>query len=167
MTDQYSLRRGQREDLPAIAQLLVTIWQQAYANFLPADFLHNMDPVRQQDRHRRYFEAGTTYWVVEDPSGKICGFTSYGPNRIEQVRVGLELYTLYVALEHQRLGLGKQLLDRVLTEAATIASSIAVSVMAANPYLGFYRKNDFETINEEMLDFGTFQEHTLILRKMI
>ncbi|MCB0630541.1 MAG: GNAT family N-acetyltransferase [Saprospiraceae bacterium] len=167
MSAGYEISRGQKEDIPALAKLLIYTWQQAYRDFLPLSFLEKMDVSRQEKRHQRYMDSGIRYWVVKDREGELCGFTSYGPNRFKQYFNVLELYTLYVAPAHQGNGLGTQLLEQVITENGERYDSIVVSVMSKNPYLGFYLKNDFAVIAEDEIDFGYFQVEGLILEREV
>ena len=79
---------------------------------------------------------------------------------------GMELYTLYVDVGHQRKGVGRTLLDAVEKDISK-GQSLAVSVFRNNPFQGFYRKHGFEVIGEETVDLGDVQEMAFIMSKHV
>ncbi len=136
------IRRGTYEDLPKIAALLVDTWQSGYRDFLPTTLLDNLTTDQQLKRHQRIFCSGTSYLVATTDSDQIAGFTSFGQVRSEKMLADVELYTLYVAMDHQRRGIGRQLLEAVICEISISYTSLGVIVMAENPYRSFYSKID-------------------------
>ena len=159
------IRQGNKDDIPAIAQLLIKTWSESYRGFLPHAFLDHLDLARQIKRHQSYFKKGISYLVAENNEGELLGFASYGESRFEQIDSELELYTLYVEPTFHGKGIGKQLLEAIIHTTQKEYHYLDVSVFARNPYLKFYMKHGFEKIGEEEVDFGEFVEAGLILRK--
>jgi len=128
-----SPQKGQERDLPEMVDLLIQTWKECYSDFLPASFLANMDPQKQLERHTRYFQANTPYYLIRNEAEQLVGFTSYGKNRNASSPSELELYTLYVDQAYQGKGWGGTLLGAILSEAKGSAQSLEVSVLQKNP----------------------------------
>ena len=60
------IRKGREEDIGPIATLLVHSWQYCYRSFLPPSFLDHLSVEKQIERHRRIFDSGVHYLVVQD-----------------------------------------------------------------------------------------------------
>ncbi|MEM6347627.1 MAG: GNAT family N-acetyltransferase [Bacteroidota bacterium] len=161
-----TIQKGTKDDLPAIAQLLVETWQSSYQGFMPAKLLKGLSIAKQTMRHQQYFEKGIQYWVVKNDAEVLLGFCSYGPCRNPAMQSPLELYTLYVDTQRQKRGIGSALLQKLVKTVKIEASSIGVSVFQRNPYRSFYQKNGFKTLGEAVIDLGGWQEDSLIMRKI-
>lgn len=158
------IRQGLADDIPQIAALLVTTWQEGYASFLPTSFLDAMEVDHQIRRHEKYLNSGAQYYVVEGAEGHLEGFGSYGKSRIAIPDSQTELFTLYVSMQQQGKGIGRRILERIVADMKA-NTPLDVLVMRNNPYREFYRKNGFEAIGEEEVDFVDFQEKGIILRR--
>jgi ribosomal protein S18 acetylase RimI-like enzyme len=68
---------------------------------------------------------------------------------VEFRRTGDELFLkkLYITPEHQRQGIGSQVI-RLLNEQATTAKSMALFVLRNNPAYRFYERHGFEVVQE-------------------
>ena len=152
----YSIRPLRKTELPAIVRLLIRIWQEQYHSFLPQAFLHNMDFDRQLQRHKSYVEKGASYLIAENQQEELLGFCSFGENRDAFPASKWELYTLYVAPEQQRKGIGKSLIDEMQKQFER-GEEVAVWVMKANPFRHFYEKRGFTLVGEKEVDFGDFE----------
>jgi ribosomal protein S18 acetylase RimI-like enzyme len=131
-----ALRDARRGDEPAVAELHVRSWQEAYRGIMPAEFLAALDPRERAERYE--FEAGeegpTTVLAVEvggegvgdDPSltnsvevrsgssptpfERILGFVTFAASR-DADGTGLgEIYALYVDPESYAGGIGRMLM---------------------------------------------------------
>lgn len=98
------------------------------------------------EQRRKRFEAlltGTgdtrTVFVAEDDAGKVVGFATCGASRGDDGTLTGELNSIYVLKEHQRSGIGRQLM---LTSARELRSrglkDMIVWVLAENPATRFY-----------------------------
>lgn len=157
------MRLGKTEDANAIAKLLVDTWQKCYQDFLPQSFLENLSAEKQTQRHLAKLENGIQYLVNEDHNNTLTGFASFGKSRDTELKTEMELYTLYVDSNHQRKGIGKSLLEKILKENKN--QSIGVLVMKQNPFLSFYLKNGFVITGKQEMDLGNFKTTNLIFKK--
>ncbi|MBS1677788.1 MAG: GNAT family N-acetyltransferase [Actinobacteria bacterium] len=110
------LRDARPGDEPAVADLHVRTWQDAYRGLIAAEFLDALDP---RERAARYtFAAGdptapTTVLAVEageDGDEAIAGFATFGPCRDEDAPGLGEVYALYVDPDRYRGGVGRLLM---------------------------------------------------------
>ena len=135
-------------DAAAIAEVYVETWRAAYAGILPADALARMSVASQIRQWRSLLSAGDAALVVTDPDGGpgdggsgIVGFGGYGPNRERNLPYSGEVYTLYVAPDHQNKGLGRRLLRAMFDELRGDGHDSAIIwVLARNPSRFFYER---------------------------
>ncbi len=110
--DEYSIKLGRPEDVPAIVGL--------EARWLAEDSTIGMLPVSAADVRAW---LGPFCWVAER-AGEIVGFAYATVDRSEGLAVipsgerYLRLEELYVLPDHRHRGVGSQLVHRVLAEAA-------------------------------------------------
>lgn len=117
-------------DAPAIADLHVATWKEAYSHLLPDDFFSDADV---ENRHRMWNQVlanprdDMTVRVAES-DGAIVGFAWVGPGiglaGEEPVR-DRQLYAIYVAAAHYGTGAGQALIEAALGQAP--ACGIALS----------------------------------------
>lgn len=150
----HKIRKATKKDIPNICQLLISTWQTCYTSFMPKFFLDSLDLDHQIKRHHRSFDAGVTYFIMENSENELVGFTSLGVNRMNQFDLPYELYTIYVDKNYQGQAIGKQLLQQVFQSLPSSQESLLVSVFAKNPYYGFYIKNGFHKVGEETIELG-------------
>lgn len=110
------LRDARRGDEPAVADIHVRAWQEAYRGLIPDEFLDALDP---EDRARTYtFEAGdpdgpTTVLAVqtgEDCGEIILGFVTFGRSRDADAPDHGEILALYVDPDRYEGGVGRMLM---------------------------------------------------------
>ena len=90
------------------------------------------------DVHVATWRAGFAH-VAEDESGGIAGYGSAGPARASGLGFASEVYTLYVAPDHQGRGLGRGLLHAMFARLRREGrNSALIWVLAANPARYFY-----------------------------
>lgn len=158
------LRLGTKNDVPNICMLLISTWQSCYADFMPQDFLDNLNLEHQIKRHIASIEKGVTYFIVENDQKELLGFASFGKNRRKEFEGGNELYTIYINKKYQGKAIGKQLLNAVFDTLPKSDPTILVSVFEKNPYRSFYEKNGFLKIGEELVDLRKFQINSWVLK---
>jgi ribosomal protein S18 acetylase RimI-like enzyme len=132
------LREARPGDEPAVAELHVRSWQEAYAELMPAEFLAGLDPGERAGRYRfGATDTGgpTTVLAIAgeegaegDPSLTNCGevrsgspsapsaegllgFVTFGESRDEDARGLGEIYALYVDPSRHRGGVGRRLME--------------------------------------------------------
>lgn len=153
-----SIRTARASDVQAIAHVDVETWRTTYPGMLPDDLLTALDQ-RQRARQWSRFIAHRPDDVVlaYDEWDNLQGFGSCGVQRETALPYAGEIFTLYVAPDHQGRGIGRQLLlalfQRMLDEGL---SSAMLWVLAANPARYFYERVGGRRIADRQLDMGRF-----------
>ena len=144
-----SIRPATIEDAPAIAKIHVQTWQCAYRDHLPAEYLDEMSIEKKTKGWQQGLSDPNheqTAFVIEK-EGEVVGWATIGPNRDPDYgsETG-ELCGLYVDSSHQRLGLGRQLLEHCLKELKNDGYIQATLwVLTTNePSKKFYEKNGWQ-----------------------
>jgi ribosomal protein S18 acetylase RimI-like enzyme len=134
-----TVRPAAVSDAAAIARIYVETWRDAYPGMLPDRVLVGLEPARQARAWRRTIADPRQHVLVAVAgAGGVAGFGSCGPARRDLPFSG-EIYTLYVASEHQRQGIGRLLLDRLLADLIGAGHrSAVVWALADNPSRFFY-----------------------------
>jgi GNAT superfamily N-acetyltransferase len=109
------LREARRGDEPAVADIHVRAWQEAYRGLMPDEYLDALDP---RDRAATYtFETGdptapTTVLAVGEEDGEevLLGFTTFRPSRDADAPDFGEVVALYVDPDRHRGGIGRLLM---------------------------------------------------------
>jgi ribosomal protein S18 acetylase RimI-like enzyme len=136
------IRPGRPADAEAIAHVYVETWRSAYAGLIPNAVLVRTSVGAQarewaQQLSRR--KAADSILVADLAGEGIIGFGSCGVARRTLLPQAGEIYTLYVAPEHQDRGVGRALLMTlfdVLIDRGL--NSAVVWVLAQNPARFFY-----------------------------
>jgi GNAT superfamily N-acetyltransferase len=134
--DEFILREATVEDIPDLAELHVTAWNDAYAPLMsgPSVEIREMQWRQAFDKPAAWF-----CFVLVRPDGRLVGFAK-GVFRPDHEISG-ELNKLFLARDYQRLGLGR----RLVKEVAHRFRSAGINVMAAyvdprNPSCGFFER---------------------------
>jgi GNAT superfamily N-acetyltransferase len=105
------VRRARRGDEPAVAELHVRCWKEAYRGLWPDDFVAALDPREHApDYEFESTEEGAleTLLAVEDET--IAGFVTFGVSRDEDAPGLGEVAALYVDPDRHRAGIGSHLM---------------------------------------------------------
>ena len=133
------LRRATPRDAEAIARIYVETWREAYAGMLPDRVLLGMSRDRQMQAWRHSVLDPAQIVIVAEEGGQILGFGSGGVSRRPSLPFAGEIYTLYVAPDHQRRGVGRAILAALLRGfSAAGRTSAIVWALADNPSRFFY-----------------------------
>ena len=134
------LRRAGIPDASAIAGIYVETWREAYPGMLPDRMLLAMSRARQTQSWRGSIcDPGQSVLLAEDGRGEAIGFGSCGGTRHSSLPFSGEIYTLYVAPDHQRRGIGSLLLTGLIRELYRVGHHAAlVWALADNPSRFFY-----------------------------
>ena len=135
-----SLRPALVGDAEALARCHLTCWQETYTGLVDSARLTAALAAREErvERWRRILaESPGTLLAVEAAS--VVGFAAAGPQRDDDLDVGLELYALYLLRSHQGRGIGHGLLAAVVGEA-----DCSLWVLGANAHARtFYARHGF------------------------
>lgn len=136
-----TIRAATADDALSIARVHVEAWRTAYAGLIPDAVLVGLSEGRQAMQWARTLgsdRAAETVWVADGADG-VVGFVSCGRARAAPLPNAGEIYSLYVAPDHQNAGAGRDLLTashRALAEAGMVA--VVVWVLTRNPARFFY-----------------------------
>lgn len=165
MSGGATIREATPHDGDVIARIHVETWRSTYAGILPDAYLVSMDLARQRRLWRQSLQGGGRGHhshhaiVAEQAGGEIVGFASCGPARREALPRNSpydgEVYTLYVALDHQSQGHGKHLLEACFgTLRDQDKTAVIVWVLAANPARFFYEAQGGRKAAERIESFA-------------
>jgi len=152
-----SIRSAVEDDAFSIARVQILAWRQAYAGMMPQDFLDRMDSVRRVTSWRRALSAPDAMVtdVVVGTGGEIVGFCVYGSSRDADAAAGVgELVAINLLPAHWRRGLGRMMMERLLTIASERRwQALTLWVMASNMQARrFYEAHGFEADGASQID---------------
>lgn len=157
-----TIRTATADDGAAIARIHVETWRSTYAGILPDAYLVRMNVTGQRRIWRQTLRTtGRRHqvFVATTADGEVVGFASCGPARRHtlprRAPYDGEVYTLYVAIDHQGQGHGKRLLQACFGELRAATKSAAVIwVLAANPARFFYEAQGGRKVAERIESFA-------------
>ena len=132
--DEVTLRELRVEDIPDLAELHVSAWNDTYAPLMTGPSVE----IREM-QWRQAFEKPADWFclVLVNSEGRIIGFAKGGFRRDHEIPG--ELNKLFLAREYQRLGLGRRLMGEVARRFGSAGvSSMAAYVDPRNPSCGFF-----------------------------
>lgn len=139
---EFTIRAGVLEDAPAIAQLHVAVWREAYRDLAPPEAMRALDLANRQARWVEILAQAERTVLVAERDGRIVGIGTAGAATAPELGRHGEILYLYVAPMHGRGGIGRALM-RQLARAlkAQGYNSVALGVVEGNQgAIDFYRK---------------------------
>ena len=135
MSELIAIRRATPADAPGIARVRVDSWRTTYRGMMPDAYLDGMQLDASTALWDRVLTAGpnTTCVFVAAHGSDVVGFS--GGNRLAEPKYGFdaELTAVYLRLEFQRAGLGRQLVGAVAeAQRAGGATGFITWVIAGN-----------------------------------
>lgn len=160
--NKTAIRPATADDVDAIAHIHVETWRSTYAGVLPDAYLVQMDIDRQRRMWRQTLRGGGRghhAFVAELADGEVAGFASCGPARRDtlprRAPYDGEVFTLYVAVDHQGNGHGKRLLAACLDILRERDKTAAIVwVLAENPARFFYEAQGGSKVAERVEHFA-------------
>ena len=151
-----AVRPARLEDAKAIARIEVDTWRSTYAGLLPDLVLLNMSERRQTSSWASFLRhRPDDVWVAQQAGGGVIGFGNCGTQRDSTIRFAGEIYTLYVAPDHQGQGLGRGLLLALFQRLVdTGHASALLWVVRANPARFFYERLGGQQIMHRPIPVG-------------
>jgi len=167
MNQAVIIRKAGLEDIPTIGRLAHIIWPIAYGDLMTEDRMQYMLQLfySPSSLQQQMLEKGHEFLMAEMDEEPV-GFASFGPL---DTNGSYKLHKLYVRTDIQGKGLGRSLIDAIITSiAATNATSLFLHVKRDNPAVHFYQKLGFTIIREEDLDIGNgfFMNDYLMEKKL-
>lgn len=130
------------DDADEVARVHVTVWQEAYAGLMPADYLGSLDPVAFGTSWRERLlhpKEGVGHWLARDEVG-IVGIATAGPARDEDAPVTFELYAINVLARGHGTGVARDLLAHAIGDRAAYLWVLEANQRAR----AFYQRHGFE-----------------------
>ncbi len=152
MTITY--RRWQENDLPAIQNLLLETWLDAYSSFIPETDLRNYNRAtyNQEALTAMYRQQGVNGYVAES-DGKLIGCVR---TRMAEDEHRFYVPSLYILPHFQGKGIGKALMNMAVKEAQTFGQDrIWIGVMEKNKEgLDWYRRYGYTVVEQGPFTMG-------------
>lgn len=128
------------EDAPALGDVHVACWREAYAQLFSPAFLATLDvDQHRQQWARRLATPGPCQYLVAVVNERVVGFAWTAPSCDRPPLRELELVGLYLLAAHHGTGLGQVLLDAALGRRAA-----SLWMAEENPRArAFYARNGF------------------------
>lgn len=142
-----------KEQLAIVKNLAYKIWPNAYETILSkAQLDYMLKMIYSIDSLEKQFDDGHIFLLIEDNQNFI-GFASYELNCNNSNKTKLQ--KLYVLLEIQGKGIGKQVIDYI-KDKVVLSNNLALflNVNKFNKAKDFYQKYGFQIIKEEVIDIG-------------
>ena len=153
-----NVRPARVDDARAIARVHVASWRTTYKGIFPDTLLDGLSVDKREQSWRETLaasEPSSVTLVACDVDGNIVGFISGGVERTGRLGYEGEVYAIYLLQLAQRRGLGTLLVQHFVRELrAQGFGSMAVWVLAANPFRKFYEALGGEVVAEKQIERG-------------
>ena len=139
------VRDAQVLDAPAMGRLMVTTWLRAHRTHIPPAAWHRRQAswtpeasAAGWERHLRERDADpggarACYLIAEDPAGSLIAVAAAAVAADDPTGTTGEVGSLYVHPDHQRHGLGRQLLQQLATRLHAMGvQTLHIGVLATN-----------------------------------
>ena len=146
------IRPATEADISLLRDLAEHIWRECYPDIITHEQIEFMLCwMYDEDEIRRQLAAGVP-WAIVEQDGAPAGFLSW--QREDDGRV--KISKLYVLPQHQRRGIGRQMIDHISGQARAIgASALWLQVNKRNGRaIGAYLKAGFHVEKEVVFDIG-------------
>ena len=155
MPRNVTVHEASADDVTAIQHVARTTWHAAYGDVLSAPAIdEQVDEWYRDDVVADAVGSEQVVYLVASDDGDVVGFTSAGPS--EQVpddaaEEVAQLYTIYVAPDYWREGIGSRLFDLVLDRLRRRQfDALRICVLKANDHArSFYETYGFPVIEED------------------
>jgi len=143
------IRRATRDDAAGIARIHVSVWRDAYADFIPADFLASLSERRRVSFWNQQLTENKHLTFVAFDGGEMVGWASGGPSRDADATGESEVYAICVARAHWRRGVGRGLMT-ALEDALPGGRAVGLWVLRLNmPAVRFYETLGYARVGGE------------------
>lgn len=136
------IRPALLSDAAAWARVNVDGWRTAYRGIVPEENLARQTYGKVEEMFRNLLAKGdpnVCNFVAALEGEGVVGIATGGPNRLNELPYGGELWGIYVRQEHQRRGIGRKLVAAVARGVLVAGyGSMIVQVLEANPSRRFY-----------------------------
>jgi GNAT superfamily N-acetyltransferase len=153
-----NIRPAVVDDARAVAEVHVQSYRSTYSGIFPNAVLDGLTVDTRESFWRdklAAFAPPSLTLVACGGDGRVIGFLSGGRERTGELNRDGEIYAIYLLREAQRRGVGTQLVRRFTCELrAQGITSMAVWVLALNPFRKFYEALGGQPIGEQTIERG-------------
>jgi ribosomal protein S18 acetylase RimI-like enzyme len=116
--NQIIIRNVKKNDISALAEVVVLAWQIAYRNILPDRLLDNLSIAKAKERWANMLKLDHIFTLVAEYNSRAIGFVRFGASRDsdDDPRLVGEVYAIYVHPDFWRMGAGGALLRGAIDE---------------------------------------------------
>jgi L-amino acid N-acyltransferase YncA len=142
--NEISIRSATPADIPAITRIYAHAVRHGTASF-------EFEPPNEAEMTRRMgalLDAGYPYLAAES-EGALLGYAYAGPYRTRPAYRYTVENSIYIAPEAQRRGIGRALLDRLITESETRGYRLMIAIIgdsAQTPSIELHRVAGFKLV---------------------
>lgn len=158
---QAVIRLATKDDAKAIAGVRILSWRQAFKNIIPDSYLDNMSMDDSVHLWTQILSASTdaACTFVVEVDGKILGFASGMTLADNAQGFDAELTGIYVLPEIQGEGVGRRLVNRVMTTLSTAGARNMIAWILAQNQAGrdFLMTTDAQLQSEKVFDWDGFE----------
>ena len=150
-----TIRRANVSDAEDIAAVHDAAWREAYAGIIPGRELEKMLVRRGPRWWHTAISRGSRISVV-DFDETICGYVSYGRNRLGEMPYPGEIFELYLMPEFQGIGFGRRLFEAARQDLRQkdLARMMVWALAENTRAVGFYRHMGGQIVQEADENFG-------------
>lgn len=151
------VRMADADQLHLARSIAQITWPVAYSHILQPGQLEYMLDKFYCDAalYEQYHQQQHQFLYAYDDDTNVIGFASYSRIAIDENKTTCKLHKLYVLPDWQKTGIGKILLEEVITASKNMgATHLIVNVNRQNNAIHFYQKMEFELVKEEDIDIG-------------
>ena len=149
------IRPSQEADAHSISSIYTRTWRDTYLGLVPFDYLYSMSVDRLEQGFINELKSRKVISYVAEDAGEVVGFVSGGYDRQgDDIYIG-EIYALYVLKNHQRQGIGAELVSALANKLNHFGIySMLVWVLEHNPYRRFYEKISGMYLRKKRMPFS-------------
>ena len=147
-----NIRPATEADIPILRDLAQRIWRACYPGIITVEQIEFMLGWMYSGEEIRRQLAARVPWEIAELDGEPIGYLSWQCEDDGRVKIS----KLYVLPQHQRRGLGRQMLDHICGSARAVgARTVWMQVNKRNERaIGAYLKAGFHIEKEAVFDIG-------------
>ena len=149
------IRQSLEADARSISSIYIRTWRDTYLGLVPFGYLYSMSVDRLEQGFINELKSKKVISYVAEDAGELVGFVNGGYDRQgDDIYIG-EIYALYVLKNHQRQGIGAELVSALADKLNHFGIySMLVWVLEHNPYRRFYEKISGMYLRKKRMPFS-------------
>lgn len=150
-----TIRAATPDDIAAIRTIAHAAWPVAYGAILsPAQLAYMLERMYSAAALTEQMTGKGHAFLLAEEHGTAFGFASFSVHH--EGRPLTRLHKLYLLPRHKGTGAGKALLEHVARAGRAAGNdTLQLNVNRHNPSVGFYQRQGFTIVREEVLDIGS------------